>query len=240
MQKQPYTIVEETDEFVLLNKGADVLSVPDRYEETIYNLYTALKEKYGDIFTVHRLDKNTSGLMLWAKDKHTHRNLNLQFQQHKVKKKYLALVLGRVFKDEMTIDRPLLRLPNSAKMVISEKGKDSVTHYTLIEKYDEFSLLEVEIETGRTHQIRAHLASIGHPLAVDHLYNGRDSISITDIKKRNFSPNKHGEVRPLIDRETLHASFLAFHNPSTGNRVEYEVSPPKDMRACINQLDKWG
>ena len=169
-------ILLEDSALVVLNKPAGVLTIPDRYHTELPNLKGFLERKFGKIFPIHRLDKETSGVILFAKDPDTHKFLNTQFQNRSVSKKYLALVDGIMEPEQGVIDRPIAPSKRPGLMTVHPKGKPAHTEYRVLEKFGRFSLVELEIKTGRTHQIRVHLQAKGYPLAVDSVYGKRDAI----------------------------------------------------------------
>jgi 23S rRNA pseudouridine1911/1915/1917 synthase len=165
---------------------------------------------------VHRLDKDTSGLLAVAKTEAAQLDLVRQLQARTVKRTYLALVRGKVARAG-TVDAPIGRhAVHRTRMAVVTGGKPAVTHYRVRKRFKTHTLLECDLETGRTHQIRVHLASIGHPIEGDPVYSGR------------------GER--LLARQALHAWKLAFRHPSSGKAVAYEAPPPQDFRALLEQL----
>lgn len=237
--RQYYQTIYEDDHLIVLNKTAGVLSIPDRHDLDIINLQTLLKKKYGNIFTVHRLDKQTSGVMVFAKTQDTHRKLNGLFQQHKTEKKYWVLVQSSNVPDEGVIDLPIAQHPTiKGKMCVSAKGKASFSQYLTLEKFKRHRLLEVMIATGRTHQIRVHLAETGMLLAVDELYGGGESIKLSDFKKK-YQLNKTGAEKPILNRVSLHAKQLSFVHPILDEKVTWEAELPKDMTVTLKLLRKY-
>lgn len=232
------TILFEDDDIVVLDKPSGMLSIPDRFDEAAPTLSTWLKARYGDIFVVHRLDRETSGVILFAKHADAHRALNAQFETHTARKRYEAVVDGIVEPPSGTIDLPIGPHPRQRGMMCVDmrNGKPSVTHYTAIARYRTFSHLSLELETGRQHQIRVHCLAIGHPLAVDALYGKRAALLLSSFKK-----NYHGsgEERPLIARLTLHAADLTFTHPRTQLPQTVSAPLPKDLTALLRQIARW-
>jgi 23S rRNA pseudouridine1911/1915/1917 synthase len=238
--KHSLDIIYEDDSLVALNKPAGLLSIPDRHDPEKPSLYQMLLEKYGDILIVHRLDKGTSGLIVYARTPEAHRHLSLQFEQREVQKIYLALVEGIPFPSEGTIEKALAPHPTQAgKMIVSNKGKAALTHYQVTETFRSYAAVEVDIQTGRTHQIRVHMSAIGHPVLADPLYSQREAFYLSEIKGRRFNLGKEQEERPLLERPALHAARLTLQHPATGREIVLEAPLPKDMRATLNQLRKW-
>ncbi len=232
-------IIYEDDHLLVVNKPPLLLSIPDRYSPDKPNLKYFLQKQYDKVLTVHRLDKETSGVICFAKDERTHRELSLQFEKRQVQKSYLAIVDGQVGEDEKTIEKPIAHgSSGSGKMVISSKGKSSLTTLKVLERFPQFTLLEIQIHTGRTHQIRVHLESIGYPLAVDRLYGRRSELFLSSIKLKRYKLGKGQEERPLISRCPLHAHSLTINHPSTKEKMTFEAPLPKDMKALLNQLRK--
>ena len=234
-------ILFSDDHIVIVNKPANVLSVPDRYDPDIPNLTKLLGQEFGDpIMAVHRLDKPTSGVMVYARNADAHRELNRQFQEREVDKIYHAIVDGQPPADEeIEVDEPIANNPGeSGKMMVSNKGKYAMSVFKVMETFGhQFSLIGAQIFTGRTHQIRVHLAYAGYPLMVDPYYGKRDEFKLSEVKRR-FNLRKEEEERPLLNRVPLHAFRLAFDHPESGERMEFEAEMPKDMRAVVNQLRK--
>lgn len=234
-------ILFDDNDMVVVEKPAGMLTIPDRFDPEKENLVQILEEIYGKIWVVHRLDRETSGILCFAKNEAAHRELNLQFSERTVDKYYLALVDGRPTPPTGTIDKPIAPSPTHAgKMMIHAHGKPALTHYKVVDTFKAFSLVEANIKTGRTHQVRVHLSAIGHPLAVDPLYGKRAVLYLSEIKLRNFRLGKSEEEKPLMSRLTLHSSRLGLLHPSTKERLEVESPLPKDFRAVLNQLNKWG
>ncbi len=234
-------IIYEDEHLIVVNKQAGLLSIPDRAgnKESLLGL---LERQYGKVFVVHRLDRETSGILCFARNEAAHRHLSLQFEHHTSDKYYLALVDGVLHHDEGEIDKPIGEHPTiSGKMAIVHSGKPSLTFYRVLERFKRFSLAEILIKTGRTHQIRVHFQSIGYPLAVDALYGRRAAFYLSEIKGKSYKSGKYTEEeRPMMERTSLHSSRLRLDHPVTGERMEFKAELPKDFAAILNQLRKWG
>ncbi len=238
--KNSITILHEDEDLVIVQKPANYLSIPDRFDAEKPNLYHYLQQKYGSIFIVHRLDKETSGLICFAKNEEAHKFLSEQFFEHSVDKVYLALVEGHLHTPVGSIEKAIGKHPAfPGKMIITKRGKKSHTSYKVVEEFKAYSLLEVTIKTGRTHQIRVHLESIGHPLMIDGMYGRQDAFYLSSIKLRKYKIQKDVEERPLMSRTTLHSYRLSFIHPSSKEKVSFENPLPKDFRAVLKQLGKW-
>jgi 23S rRNA pseudouridine1911/1915/1917 synthase len=218
-----------------------LLSIPHRFESQQPSVARFLTEKFGKIFIVHRLDKETSGLLIFAKTEEAHRHLSLQFEHKETEKVYLALLDGVMHEDEGRIDKPIGNHPSIAgKMMIARDGKPSLTFFKTVERFKHFSLVEADIKTGRTHQIRIHFQSIGYPMAVDSMYGRREALYVSDIKTRFKQGKFTEELTPLMARTSLHAHRLTFNHPLSNERLTFESELPKDFRATLAQLRKWG
>ena len=235
------SILYEDEHLLVVEKPAGLLTIPDRAGNPD-NLLASLQKRYETVLTVHRLDRETSGILCFARTEAAHRHLSMQFERHTADKYYHALLDGVLHHDEGEIDKPIGEHPTIAgKMAIVHTGKPSLTFYRTLERFKHFTLAEVLLKTGRTHQIRVHFQSIGYPLAVDALYGRRDGLLLSEIKGKKYKSGKFSEEeRPILHRTALHASRLRLDHPHTGERVEFKAELPKDFAATLNQLRKWG
>lgn len=236
-----YELLHEDEHLLVVNKPAGLLTIPDRTGNKD-SLHSLLERKYGKVFVVHRLDRETSGVLCFARNEAAHRHLSLQFEHHTADKFYLTLLDGVLHHDEGEIDKPIGDHPTvSGKMTVTNSGKASLTFYRALERFKRFTLAEVLIKTGRTHQIRVNFQSIGYPLAVDALYGRRAAFLLSEIKGKAYKSGKYsGEERPLMDRTSLHAARLRIEHPVSGERLEFKTELPKDFAAVLGQLRKWG
>lgn len=230
-------IIFENDSFIAVNKPAGMLSIPDRMQSET-SLKDILLDKYGMIYTVHRLDKDTSGIILFAKTEAAHKYFSRLFEERQIEKYYQGLVLGSPAEKKGTMDAPISEHPvQKGLMVVHRNGKPSVTDYQVVEEHNSFSLLQFQLHTGRTHQIRVHCKNMGHPLACDELYGDGKPILLSSIKKK-FKLSKHDEEeRPMLNRLALHSWRLKFTDED-GNPVDLQAELPKDIRALLQQLKK--
>jgi 23S rRNA pseudouridine1911/1915/1917 synthase len=232
----PETIFEKED-FIVINKPAGLLSIPDRTQSEI-SLKDLLIDKYGEIFTVHRLDKETSGVIIFAKNEVTHKRLSELFEGRDVEKFYVGLVHGRMQNEEGSIDAPIMEHPvKKGRMITHAKGKTSLTDYKVVENFHLFSWVQFRIHTGRTHQIRVHMQHIGHSIVCDELYGSDDPVYISSLK-RNYHLSKNEEAeKPILSRLALHSFQLRFD--LNDKNYEFQAEVPKDLRATLQQLRKW-
>ncbi|GLR18336.1 RluA family pseudouridine synthase [Portibacter lacus] len=235
--KKSYDIIFEDTEILVVNKAAGVPVIPGRTSEMDFSLKYLFKKKYGDIFIVHRIDAETSGIVILAKDAETHRRLNTMFQNRQIEKQYLLLTRGIPRPDEGEIELSLKKLNNQNKSVVSKEGKAALSTYKVLKKYQNIALCEAEIKTGRHHQLRVHFKAINTPLLVDPIY-GDPGFYLSEIKAKKYNKNKDAVERPLMNRLSLHANKLSFLHPTSGEKMSFEAALPKDLRAVINQLDK--
>ncbi len=230
-------IIYEDENVVAVNKPSGLLTIPDR--EGVNGLRNLLQEKYGNIFTVHRLDKDTSGIVVFAKNEGMHKHLSLQFENRETKKIYYGLVLGSPAQKTGVINEPLAEHPvKKGMMCIYKKGKESITEFEVLENFRLFSWVQFHILTGRTHQIRVHSKHIGNPVVCDPLYGDGKPVLISQLKKTyNLKKEEEGE-RPILNRLALHAAQLSFKGME-GENFTLEAPLPKDLKAVLNQLNKW-
>ena len=240
VEKNAIEIIYEDDDLIIVNKPAEMLTIPDRFSENP-SVVGFLRQHLDKVMTVHRLDRETSGIICFAKNEAAHRHLSIQFEHKTVRKIYLALLDGNLHTDEGEIDKPIGEHPSVAgKMCISRLGKPSLTLFRVRERFKHFTLAEANIKTGRTHQIRVHFQAIGYPLAIDPLYGRRNALLLSEIKQKNFRLSKNVDELPIMSRTTLHAFRLELQQPTTGEALIFEAAPPKDFRALLTQLEKWG
>ena len=227
----PLDIVYEDDDILVVNKQKGLVVHPGNGNPngTLVNAVMAhckdsLSGIGGEIRPgiVHRIDKDTSGLLIIAKNDIAHINLSEQIKNHEVKKTYLALVRGRIKEQEATINMPIARdEKNRIKMAVDKNGKAAITHFKVLKKYENYTFLEVNIETGRTHQIRVHLSKIGFPLVGDSVYsNGKNPFE--------------------VQGQMLHSYRLEFKHPVTGEILKLEAKLPKYFQDVLDKLDKEG
>lgn len=228
-QEMPLDIIYEDDDMLVINKEKGIVVHPGNgnLDGTLANAVMAkckgsLSGIGGKIRPgiVHRIDKDTSGLIIVAKNDTAHINLSKQIQDRKVKKTYIALVRGVIKENEATINMPIGRSSKDRKkMAVTKDGKEAITHFKVLKRYNGFTLLEVKIETGRTHQIRVHLSEIGYPIVGDEIYsNGKNPFGVKG--------------------QMLHAEKLELKHPRTGKDLTFEAPVPKYFANIINQLEK--
>lgn len=212
-------IIHADSDLLVIDKPAGILSIPDGYDRAVPYLGGILEPSYGRLWVVHRLDKETSGVMVFARNPQAHKALNTQFAGHQISKTYHALVDGHPDWDEKCMDMPLrtnVGRRNRTTVDIAD-GKMSLTRFRVLEKFRGHALLEACPETGRTHQIRAHLYDLGYAILTDPLYGA-------------------GLVSPLIGRLALHAVSISVWHPTTGVMITFEAPYPQDFEVGLTQL----
>ena len=225
----PLNVIYEDNDIIIINKEKGMVVHPGNGnpDGTLANAIMArckdsLSGIGGEIRPgiVHRIDKDTSGIIIVAKNDKAHLNISEQIKEHKTTKTYLALVRGRVKENEATIDMPIGRSKKDRKkMAVDKDGKKAVTHFKVLKRYSDCTLLEVVIETGRTHLIRVHLSEIGYPIIGDYTYS-------------------NGKNRFDVEGQMLHAYKIKFKHPTTNEEVEYTAELPKYFKDILEKLDE--
>lgn len=228
-QEIPIEIIYEDNDIIVVNKPKGMVVHPanGNPDGTLVNAIMAIcKDSLSGIGgeirpgIVHRLDKDTSGLLIVAKNDKAHVNMSEQIKNHEVKKTYIALVRGVVKENEATINMPIGRSNSDRKkMAVTKNGRNAITHIKVLKRYEKYTLLEVNIETGRTHQIRVHLSHIGYPIIGDYTYsNGKNEFGVVG--------------------QCLHAKKLEFKHPITGEEMTLEAPLPKYFEDILQKLNK--
>jgi 23S rRNA pseudouridine1911/1915/1917 synthase len=234
-QNIQFEVKHKSKDFLIVDKKAGMVVHPGagNHQNTLLN---ALLFKFPELEKlpragiIHRLDKETSGLMIIARNQNSYKNLSEQISKRLVKRTYQAFAVGNISRSGK-IEEPVGRHPrNRQKQAVTEKGKYALTRYSVLKKYGNYTHLEVNLETGRTHQIRVHMSHIGFPLIGDALYG----------RKKRFAKSTNSDLREVIEkfpRQALHASNLAFKDIDSGNEVSFESSLPKDLLDLKKNLE---
>jgi 23S rRNA pseudouridine955/2504/2580 synthase/23S rRNA pseudouridine1911/1915/1917 synthase len=231
--KSKPVILFETDNLIAADKPSGVLSIADRKGNLSFK--EILEAKFGTLYIVHRLDKDTSGIILYARNKETHQYLCNLFLEKKIEKYYTAIVHGRPHESAGMIDAPIAENPSiKGSMIIHRNGKPSQTGYQVLEANKFFSLVEFRLFTGRTHQIRVHSKNAGFPVAVDKLYGNDMPIYLSHFKKK-YKVGKFEEEQPILNRLALHASRVEFTDMD-GKVIKIESTIPKVFSTLMKQL----
>jgi 23S rRNA pseudouridine1911/1915/1917 synthase len=247
----PLNIVFEDNFLLIVNKPAGMVTHPayKNYSGTLVNAIMYYAQQKNDSLSningferagiVHRLDKDTSGLLVIAKDEDTHRKLSDQFFKHTIQREYNAIIWGRLKKKSGTIESKLGRDKRDRKKVAvvdeDEIGKNAITDYEVIKEFEFLSLIRLILKTGRTHQIRVHLSSIGHPVFGDETYGGRTPHSII------LTSNVKARIKNLLEempRQALHARVLGFTHPKTKEKMFFESELAEDMQNILSKVEE--
>ncbi len=236
------TILHQDEDVLVVNKPAGVLVIPDRAGRG--GILRLLRQKLGlsaeqDLRLVHRIDRDTSGVLLIARHIDAQRAVVEQFQKRKVIKKYLALVTGQPAGDAGTIDQRIAESGQAGRYRVDPAGKRAITKWWVLQRFAGYCLLECRPVTGRTHQIRVHLQHISLPLAVDPVYGGGESLLLSQFKP-GYKRSTRKPESPLLRRLSLHAQSLRFAHPRTGEVVKVEAPLPGDLARALRQLQKYG
>ncbi|MDC1141770.1 RluA family pseudouridine synthase [Planctomycetota bacterium] len=236
----PLDVIYEDEAIIVINKPAALPVHPPRAGRG-GTLANALAFRYQNLSQadtirpgiVHRLDADTSGVIVCAKDESAHFKLAKQFEDRTTQKTYLAIVRGRMKVESGTIDNPIGRHPDHYEMMrIDKDGKQATTHWEMLEKYKRFAYLKLTPKSGRTHQLRVHLSSINHPIVSDRIYSKRPVLMQSEITGEK---PEAGE-QPLLARQALHAASLSFVHPRTGEQVTFEAPLPEDFSRALEAL----
>ncbi|MDR3256530.1 MAG: RluA family pseudouridine synthase [Endomicrobium sp.] len=236
--KQEIEIIYQDENVLIVNKSSNMFVIPDQYTDENKTLVGILKNQLRQkLWVIHRIDRDTTGVLVFAKNPEAHRNISMQFENSKIRKKYIALVSGVLEGKEGTINKPILISGRDVSIDII--GKESITNFKVLERFKSYTLVEALPLTGRRHQIRIHFWSLGHPLAIDNEYGISDPILLSSFK-RNYKIKDKGNEKPLISRLTLHAAALTLTLPRNGGEKTFEVPLPKDFEITIKQFKKYG
>lgn len=233
-------ILFHNETIVAVCKPPGLLSVPDRYREDRPSVARWLLTEYPSSRPLHRLDFETSGVLLFCISPEAFSWYSDQFENRTISKIYLAIVEGRCQQDEGLIDEPLYSQSNG-KVIISKRGKPSHTQWKVVERFLHHSLLEINPLTGRTHQIRVHLSSIGHPIAGDEIYGSSGPLFLSALKgRKRFHLSKDNDIEnPLLARTALHASKISFIDFLSKEIINIESPLPKDMNVALMKLRQY-
>ena len=243
----PFTIIYEDAHIIAVNKAAGIAVGGDRWDDSKERLDRLIAGKTGaaEIFTVHRIDQDTSGLVVFARDRESHARLSRIFEGRQAEKRYIAVVHGRPSWSETSCDLPLVPNGNKRHLTIIDRyqGKKSRTGFRLLGSAGNYSILEARPETGRTHQIRVHASALGFPVVCDPLYGNGKPVLLSSFK-RNWRGDPL-EEKPLLSRLGLHAAELVLPDLSAagiGPAGGLTLSAPlsRDMAALIRQMEKQG
>lgn len=236
--QQTNTILFEDNYFVVANKPSGIAAIPERNGDREKSFVGQLEKSLGPLLVVHRIDKQTSGALCFAKTEEAHKALNILFEGRNIEKEYLAVVKGNMLETHGIINEPLAENPaRLGTMKIHPKGKEAISEFWVKENFRHAALLRVNIYTGRTHQIRVHLKSISHPLLVDEIYTDTKAFYISSCIKK-FKRNEEEPERPTIARLTLHAASLSFTHPFSQQKISVEAPLPKDLETLLKLLRK--
>ena len=238
LRKSVRTIFEDPY-FLSINKPPGLLTIQDRFDHSKDNLYGYLKRQYADLKILHRLDRDTSGLILFAKGTESQQAFSDLIQGRQIQKKYHVLVSTVNGPESGSIDVPIERIHGINKMRVAKNGKDSLTHFRLLQTFDNsYSLYEARLETGRTHQIRVHFHHAGLPLAFDPVYGSKDPVLLSDFK-RKYKHKKWQEEKPILARLSLHSFSVDFTHPFDDQNLHLVAEYPADFKNCLRLFRKY-